>query len=185
MPRWLVWSVLFPLGGALAAYAGDKGGPAVGEIAPDFKSRDAVTHERIHLSEQTGKVVVLTFWASWCAPCRREIPVLDRLQSQVNKDQLVVYAVPFQAPDQAYGSLVKIFRSLKVTLVEDRYGSIAGRYRIDSLPHLFLIGRDGRIAAEHKGYGEGSIPELVADVNAALGPAPAPAPADNPPPAEH
>jgi thiol-disulfide isomerase/thioredoxin len=176
---------LLALCGALAAHAGGKGGPAVGDTAPDFRSFDAVTHARIHLSEQTGKVVVLTFWATWCAPCRREIPVLDRLQSKVSKDQLVVYAVPFQVPNQSYGALAKIFRSLNVTLVEDRYGSIAERYRIDSLPHLFLIGRDGKIAAEHKGYGEGSIPELVADVNAALAAVPAAAPADNPSPAEH
>jgi thiol-disulfide isomerase/thioredoxin len=175
---------LLALCGPLAAHAGDKGGPAVGDAAPDFKSWNAVTHERVHLSEQTGKVVVLTFWAAWCPPCRQEIPVLDRLQSKVSKDRLVVYAVPFQVPDQAHGELVKIFRSLKLTLVEDTNGYIARRYGIDSLPHLFLIGRDGKITAEHKGYGEGSIPELVADVNAALG-APAPTPADNPPPAEH
>jgi len=157
----------------------------VGEAAPDFKSWNAVTHERIRLSEQTGKVVVLTFWAAWCPPCRQEIPVLDRLQSKVSKDRLVVYAVPFQVPDEAHGELVKIFRSLQVTLLEDRSGYIASRYRIDSLPHLFLIGRDGRIAAEHKGYGEGSIPELVADVNAALAAVPTPAAADQPPPTEH
>jgi hypothetical protein len=74
-------------------------------------------------------------------------------------------------------------------LVEDRNGYIASRYGIRSLPHLFLIGRDGRIAAEHKGYGESSVGELVTDVNAALASSPAAesaaAPADGPPPTAH
>lgn len=166
--------------GILAAQAGDKGGPAVGTPAPDFRSRDAVTHEPIRLSQQTGKVVVLTFWATWCGPCRQELPILENLQAKVSKDQLVVYAVPFQEPQQTYSALIKLFRSWKLTLIDDRVGYIAERYRINSIPHLYLIGRDGRIAAVHVGYGEGSVEDLVADVNAALSAPPAPATAAEP-----
>jgi thiol-disulfide isomerase/thioredoxin len=172
--------------GVLAVQAADKAGPAVGATPPDFKSRDAVTHEPIQLSAQTGKVVVLTFFASWCAPCRKEVPILENLQSKVGKDQLVVYAVPFEQSYDAYNGLVRLFRSWKITLIDDRSGAIARHYNIHSIPHLFLIGRDGRIAAEHLGYGEGSIKELVTDVNAALRAGIAPeSPADSSPPAEH
>ena len=175
------WAILLALFfGALGAKAGDKSGPAIGAVALDFKSRDVVTHAPIHLSAQTGKVVVLTFWATWCAPCRQELPILEGLQSQVSKDELVICAVPFQAPDKAYGELERIFRPLKVTLVDDRNGHIAERYGIRSLPHLFLIGRDGKIAAEHTGYGARSQDELVADINAALAATPpAAAPAED------
>lgn len=174
VPR--AWVLLLLLAGALAAHAGDKGGPAVGSVPPDFNSRDSVTREPIRLSAQTGKVVVLTFWATWCAPCRKELPVLENLQSKVGKDQLVVYAVPFREPDGTYPELVRLFRSWKLTLIDDRGGWIASHYRIHAIPHLFLIGRDGRIAAEHQGYGEGSVEALVADVNAALRAAPATTP---------
>ena len=158
---------------ALAAPASDKPGPKVGDTAPDFRSWDAVGHQRVRLSEQVGKVVVLTFWATWCAPCRQELPILENLQAKVGRDTLIVYAVPYAEPPQTYAALIKIFRSWHVTLLDDPNGSIAQKYAIKGIPHLFLIGRDGKIAAEHTGYGDGSVEELVDDVNAALRPAPA------------
>jgi len=163
---------------ALAAQAADRAGPAVGDVPPDFKSRDAVTHQPIRLSEQAGKVVVLTFWATWCAPCRKELPILENLQAKVGKDKLIVFAVPYEVPPQTFDALVKIFRSWHVTLLEDRNGSIAQKYRITGIPHLFLIGPDGKIAAEHTGYGEGSVEEIVDDVNAVFRAQAASAPAD-------
>jgi len=51
--------------------------PAVGSIAPDFKAHNLVTRESMLLSSQRGKIVILTFWASWCAPCRRELPYCE------------------------------------------------------------------------------------------------------------
>jgi thiol-disulfide isomerase/thioredoxin len=168
----------------VASAAAAREPPATGTVPPDFDSRNAVTHERVHLGEQHGKVVVLTFWATWCGPCRRELPVLERLQ-QLAGARLVVYAVPFQEPEQTYGELVNLARSWRIMLVDDRHESIASKYAIRAIPHLFIIGRDGRIFAQHAGYGEGSLEELVGEVNAALavappaappGPAPSPAP---------
>ena len=162
---------LLACGGALAlraAAAADHPTPAIGAPAPDFTSRDAVTHRPVRLSAAQGKVVVLTFWATWCAPCRKELPVLERLQSKLGKDRLLVYAVPYREPDQTYPGLVKAARAWQITLIDDKWGGIAAHYGIRAIPHLFLIGRDGRVAAEHTGYGEGSVEQLVADVNAAL-----------------
>jgi thiol-disulfide isomerase/thioredoxin len=163
---------LIGLSGLLAAAAGDKPAPVVGRVAPDFKSKDAVTHAPIHLSEQQGKIVVLTFWATWCAPCRKELPILENLQRKLGNDRLVVYAVPFEEPEHTYAALVKAARSWQIALVDDRYESIAREYGIKAIPHLFLIGRDGRIAAEHTGFGAGSVEQLVDDVNAAFRAAP-------------
>jgi thiol-disulfide isomerase/thioredoxin len=171
--------VLLACGGALAAgaaAAADHPTLAIGTPAPDFSSRDAVTHQPVSLSAQQGKVVVLTFWATWCAPCRKELPVLEGLQRKLGKDRLVVYAVPWHEPEQTYGSLVKAARAWQITLVDDKWGGIAAHYGIRAIPHLFLVGRDGRISAEHTGYGEGSVEQLVADVNEALRP---PAPPSN------
>jgi thiol-disulfide isomerase/thioredoxin len=140
----------------------------VGAFPPDFKAKNAVTGEELRLSAQQGKVVVLTFWASWCGPCRKELPVLENLQRKVGKDKLVVFAVAFQESFEGFKAMKKIARDWQLTLIEDQSERIASQYAIKAIPHLFIIGRDGKVLATHTGYGESSIDELVADINGAF-----------------
>jgi thiol-disulfide isomerase/thioredoxin len=142
--------------------------PAVGTLAPDFKARNLITGERVDLATERGKLVILTFWATWCGPCRRELPILERAQQLVGKEKLTVFAVNFRETPEATATVKKFAKTWQLTLVEDRNGLIAGRYRIAGIPHLFMIGREGQIVAEHLGYGDSSIDELVADINSAL-----------------
>ena len=143
-------------------------GPAVGSIAPDFKAHNAVTGENTALSSQRGKVVILTFWASWCAPCRREIPILENAQRRVGNDKLTVFAVSFKENPDAAASLKKLASTWQINVIEDHNGWIASHYAITSIPHLFIIGRNGRVLANHIGYGDRSIDDLVSDINHAL-----------------
>jgi thiol-disulfide isomerase/thioredoxin len=143
-------------------------GPAVGSVAPDFKAHNAVTRETSLLSSQRGKVVILTFWASWCGPCRRELPILEKAQEVVGKDKLTVFAVSFRETPEAAAALKKLAADWQIDVIEDRNGWIAGHYAISSIPHLFIIGRDGKVLANHVGYGDRSLDELVTDINQAL-----------------
>lgn len=143
-------------------------GPQVGSIAPDFKARNLLTGEKIALNSQRGKVVILTFWASWCAPCRRELPVLEKAQVVVGRDRLTIFAVSFQEYPEAMRGIKKLAAGWHINMIEDTWGLIAGRYAISGIPHLFIIGRDGTVLANRLGYGEGSLQELVDDINHAL-----------------
>jgi thiol-disulfide isomerase/thioredoxin len=157
---------------------------AVGTTAPDFKSRNLVTHEKVELAQARGKLAIVTFWATWCGPCRRELPLLERAQQLVGKDRLAVFAVNYRDTPEAADHVRSIAKDWQLTFVEDRGGIIAGRYKISSIPHLFMINRDGEIIADHVGYGDRSVQELVDDINHALGaPAAQPAPDSAPPPA--
>jgi thiol-disulfide isomerase/thioredoxin len=142
-------------------------GPAIGSIAPEFKAYNLVTRERVSLSSQRGKVVILTFWASWCAPCRREIPILQRAQNLVGKDKLSVFAVSYMDTEAA-SEIVRRARSWQINVIDDHLGIIANRYAISGIPHLFIIGRDGKVLANHLGYSDRSLNELLADLNQAL-----------------
>ena len=81
---------------------------------------------------------------------------------------VAVVAVSYNEDADALRAMKKAAKAWQLTLIEDRRGRIAGQYAIGSIPHLFLIGRDGTVLATHTGYGEGSIDQLVDDLTAAL-----------------
>jgi thiol-disulfide isomerase/thioredoxin len=156
---------------ASVAWAGWAWGPPkVGAPAPDFTAYSYVTGARTTLADERGKVVILTFWATWCAPCRMELPNLEAIQEKVGKDQLVVLAVNFRESEETLRYLKKSAKEAgwKITMLMDEKGTVSDKYAVHSVPHMVLIGRDGKIAAVHSGFGEGSLDEILPEVNAAL-----------------
>jgi thiol-disulfide isomerase/thioredoxin len=143
-------------------------GPAVGTDAPDIKVRNLVTWEDMTLSSQRGKVVILTFWASWCGPCKRELPILEGAQRAIGKDRLVVLAVNWKDTPDAMAAIKKIASHWQINVMTDLGERASKLYSISSVPHLFMIGPDGKVIANHLGYGDRSPEELVADINHAL-----------------
>jgi thiol-disulfide isomerase/thioredoxin len=147
-------------------------GPAVGTVAPDFKVHNLVTGEEVTLNSQRGKVVILTFWASWCTPCKRELPILEGAQRAVGKDKLVVFAVSYRDREAALAAIKKPASSWQINVMTDRNAHLANLYSVSTIPHLFMIGRDGKVVANHIGYGDRTLDELLADINRALAPLP-------------
>jgi thiol-disulfide isomerase/thioredoxin len=143
-------------------------GPAIGTIAPDFKVHNLVTGDDVTLSSQRGKVVILTFWASWCPPCKRELPILESAQRLVGKDRLVVFAVSYHDTDEALAAIKRRAVNWQINVMRDRIARVANLYSVTTIPHLFIISRDGKIIANHLGYGDRTMDELVSDINGAL-----------------
>jgi thiol-disulfide isomerase/thioredoxin len=153
---------------SVAASAELPPGPAVGTVAPDFTVRNLVTGEWVALSSQRGKVVILTFWASWCAPCKRELPLLETAQQLVGNDRLVVFAVNYRDSDAALATIKGLAASWPISVMTDQNGRVAHLYSVSSIPHLFMIGRDGKIVANHLGYGDRTLYDVITDIGRAL-----------------
>lgn len=118
--------------------------------APDFKLKDADGKE-VHLADYRGKVVLLDFWATWCGPCRIEIPWFTDLERK-HKDK--GFAVLGVSMDDEGWQVVKPFLAemkinYRVLLGNDEASHAYGG--LDALPTTFLIDRDGKIAAVHVG----------------------------------
>jgi hypothetical protein len=86
---------------------------------------------------------------------------------QVNIEIMRVFAVSFN-DSAAESGIKKLASEWQINMIEDRNGWIAGHYSISAIPHLFIIGRDGKVLANHTGYGDRSLQELVDDINHAF-----------------
>lgn len=120
--------------------------------APDFSMPDHATAKTIKLSDFKGKVVILDFWATWCPPCREEIPGFISLQKKYGDEGLQVVGV---ALDQQGAKVVTPFvKEYKInypigigtSAITALYGGVRG------IPTTFVIDREGRIVTKHVGF---------------------------------
>ena len=141
--------------------------PKVGDQPPDFLGRTDAG-EDVRVSAQAGKVVVVSFWASWCAPCRKELPILENLQRAAGPGRIKVVAVNIDESLWDFKKIQKALKDATLTLVYDKGGAVAKSYGVKVIPNMTLIGRDGRVAHAHVGYGEETIDTLVDEINGLL-----------------
>ncbi|SPF43203.1 Thioredoxin-like protein [Candidatus Sulfotelmatobacter kueseliae] len=133
-------------------------------VAPDF-SLPQLNGQSLQLSAYRGKVVLLDFWATWCTPCREEIPHLVELQNKYRDRGLEIIGVSMDdSPDPVRDFYQRFQMNYPVVMgnadIGEGYGGVLG------LPIAFIIDRDGRIYAKHIGATEASV--LEQDVRAVL-----------------
>lgn len=148
---------------ALAACPALAARPAVGDQPPTALGTDRAGNE-VNLEAHRGKVVIVTFWASWCGPCRKELPMLGRFQQVVGRDALEVIAVNFKEPRREYNAVVRANRGIDVTWVHDAKGRLSDEYGVESLPNMFILDHDGKVAFTHVGYSESSLPKIIEEI---------------------
>ncbi|HYM86328.1 MAG TPA: TlpA disulfide reductase family protein [Pseudoxanthomonas sp.] len=166
MTKRILWGLLLA-GCAFGASAGElKPQPKAGDIPPPILGKLHGGNTEVNLESYRGKVVIVTFWASWCGPCRRELPVLSHFQKVIGHDALEVIAVNFKEPRQDFLAVLRANRKLDMSYVHDSKGTASDEYGVNSLPNMFVIDRDGRIAHVHRGYSpemlDGFIQEIMA-----------------------
>ena len=120
-----------------------------GREAADFSLSDL--EGRSHrLSDERGKVVMLDFWATWCGPCRLQMPAVDKLYQEFKARGLVVFAVnQGESADRARAYLQK--HSYSTTTSLDSQGDVGRQYGVRGIPTLVIVGRDGTIVAHWVG----------------------------------
>lgn len=134
---------------------------SVSGVAPDFTLAD-LAGEQVRISDFRGTVVLLNFWATWCPPCREEIPSLIRLQKLMagNRFSLVTVAVD----DGGAAAVEKYFSrtGFRLPTLIDVTGEISRRYGITGIPETFVIDKQGMVVKKIIGPLDWSDPDMVA-----------------------
>lgn len=136
------------VGGATLASGG---APVKGEAAPDFALCDGDGAFVTTLSGMKGTVVWLNFWATWCVPCKKELPDIQKLYDEKRDEGLEVLIINYQESQaKALDFLPRL--GIAMPAVIDRSGRIYEQYKLNGLPDSFFVDRDGKIAALYYGF---------------------------------
>lgn len=152
---------------AQAAVAAETAPLAVGDPAPDVVGKDR-EGAPIRLGDSRGKVVVLSFWASWCPPCRKELPILENVQRKGGADHIKVIGINYKEDAFLVRKLLAKMTDAQMTFTRDPDGALAKRFGLKGLPLMVMIGRDGRIASIHTGYSEDGLDRILEELNRLL-----------------
>lgn len=134
----------------------------VGTAPPDF-SLTTLDGKKVSLASLRGKVVIVDFWASWCAPCKEEMPVLESLYKRFGSKGLVVVGV---SVDNDRKNAKTFIDGMKVSfpIVHDADKSVAGKFKPPRMPTSYVIDKAGKVRFVHAGFRKDDAKELEEQV---------------------
>ncbi len=138
-----------------------------GQKAPDFTLND-LNGKPVPLSAFKGKVILLNFWATWCPPCRDEMPALEKLNQLLKNKGLVVLSVSI---DRSAASVKDFIKSTPVgfpVLFDDKLKVTRSLYKVFTVPTTFLIDKKGVVIEKYFGEQEWAKPEFVKKMESLL-----------------
>ena len=126
---------------------------AISGSAPDFTLKSK-SGKNIKLSEYRGQVVLLNFWASWCGPCRQEMPLLSKMQNKYGKLGFTILGVNVEEDSSPAKNYLK---GLNITfpILFDTENKASKAYDVSAMPSTVMIDRNGKMRFLHKGYKPG------------------------------
>lgn len=138
-----------------------------GQKAPDFTLKD-INGNSVSLASFKGKVILLNFWATWCPPCRKEIPSMNKLNELLKKKGLVILAV---STDRAVVDVKDFLKKTPVNftvLVDYNLNVSRSLYKVFMMPTTFLIDKRGVIVEKYFGEQDWTHPEMLKEIEALL-----------------
>jgi peroxiredoxin len=141
------------LAASLLACATALAGDVQGKPAPDF-TLDSRSGEPLSLAGYRGQVVMLNFWASWCVPCKQEMPLLEDIQRKYGKLGFTLIGVNVE-PDSAAANKVLEKIPVSFPIVYDTESKVSKLYDVAGMPSSVIIDRKGQVRVLHRGYKPG------------------------------
>jgi peroxiredoxin len=124
-----------------------------GQLAPDFALRSN-SGENIRLSEYRGDVVMINFWATWCGPCRQEMPLLDELYGRYERVGFNLLGVNIDDDSSRAMRMVEEL-GVRFPVLFDERKEVSRLYNVEAMPATILVDREGKVRHVHHGYKPG------------------------------
>ena len=142
------------------------GGAQAGKPAPALSGK-TLAGKPVSLAGFKGKVVLVDFWASWCAPCKEEMPVLQKLNKKYGGQGFTVLGV---SVDNEEDKAKEFIKKMGVTfpIMHDKGHAIAERYKPAKMPTSFIVDREGKIRFVHEGFEKADIAKFDKEIKSLL-----------------
>lgn len=121
--------------------------------APNFTLK-SLSGKNMSIAEQRGNIIVINFWASWCGPCRKEMPVLQKLHEQYQELGTYVWGVNVEQENQAGKDFLKTVK-VDFPIFFDASNKVSADYEVEAMPTTVIIDRNGVVRYVFKGYQDG------------------------------
>ena len=144
---------------AVPALAGPEGGPA-----PPFTLAARGGHD-VTLAQYHGQVVMINFWASWCGPCRQEMPLLESIYKKYNKLGFTLLGVNVEPDSKAADDWLRD-TPVSFPILYDKDSKVSKLYDVAGMPSTVIIDRSGKLRKIHRGYKPGDENEYLDSIRA-------------------
>jgi peroxiredoxin len=137
-----------------------------GQPAPDFALKSA-SGENLRLSEFRGDVVMINFWATWCGPCRQEMPLLDELYSRYQRVGFSLLGVNIDDDSRKAMNMISEL-GVSFPVLFDVRKEVSKLYEVDAMPVTILVDREGNVRYVHQGYKPGYEQDYMDEIRSLL-----------------
>jgi len=137
-----------------------------GQSAPDFVLKSA-TGQNLRLSEYRGDVVMINFWATWCGPCRQEMPLLDELYTRYQRVGFNLLGVNIDDDSRRAMQMVEEL-GVNFPVLFDERKEVSKLYQVEAMPVTVLVDRDGNVRHVHHGYKPGYEEKYLTEIRSLL-----------------
>jgi len=137
-----------------------------GQPAPDFVLKSS-SGENLRLSEYRGDVVMINFWATWCAPCRQEMPLLDDLYARYERVGFTLLGVNIDDDKRRAMKMIDEL-GVKFPVLFDESKEVSKLYDVEVMPTTILVDREGNVRYVHHGYKPGYEDKYLTEIRALL-----------------
>ena len=151
----------------LATFSASVLAAEIGETAPPFSLKSISGSGWVNLDSQSDKILYIDFWASWCGPCKLSFPSMIKLKKLFKDEPFEIIAISVDTDLRAANKFLD-FYEINFQVARDLDGAVAEKYALPGMPSSFLLDRDKKVIATHKGFRKSDFEKIKKEIEEAL-----------------